>query len=177
MRARAGLPPPLEGGSRFSSPTAPKAFEPMPGYSLGWTWFDGWPPTPASIVESRRLLLDFIDAAVARFAPPPGKVVLAGFSQGALMSLDCGFRTRQPIAGIVALSAALFEDELPPFKPLPVLIAHGTADDVVPITAARRTRHVLEEHRVVPEYHELPIGHFVSPEEIEVVRDFLARVM
>ncbi len=177
MKDLAGLAPLLDGGYRFLFPNAPKAFEPMPGYSLGWTWFDGWPPTPASIAESRRLLLELIDAAVARFAPPPGKVVLGGFSQGALMSLDCGFRTQQQIAGIVAMSGALFEDELPPFKPLPVLIAHGTADDVIPILAARRTRHVLEEHGVVPEYHELPIGHFVSPEEIEVVREFLGVVM
>src|SRR5260221_12249861 len=100
MKDLAGLAPLLDGGYRFLFPNAPKAFEPLPGYSLGWTWFDGWPPTPPSIGESRRLLLDFIDAAGARFAPPPGKVVLGGFSQAALMSLDCGVRARQRIAAI-----------------------------------------------------------------------------
>src|SRR5260370_39085281 len=99
MKDLAGPAPLLDGGYRFLFPNAPKAFEPMPGYSLGWTWFDGWPPTPASIAESRRLLLELIDAAVARFAPPPGKVVLGGFSPGALMPPACGFRPRHPIAG------------------------------------------------------------------------------
>ena len=177
MNDLAALAPPLDGGYRFLFPNAPKAFEPMPGYSFGWTWFDGWPPERGSIAESRRLLLDFLDAAIDLYPPPAGKVVLGGFSQGALMALDCGFRTTQPLAGIVVMSGALFEDELPPFKPLPVLIAHGAGDDVIPVLAARRTRHVLEEHGLSPEYHEFPMAHNVDPEEVEVVREFLAKCL
>jgi phospholipase/carboxylesterase len=177
MADLAGLAPSLDGGYRFLFPNAPKPFQPMPGYSMGWTWFDGWPPARGSVTESRRLLLDFLDAALALYPTPAGKVVLGGFSQGALMSLDCGFRTTQPLAAIVVMSGALFEEEMPPLKPLPVLIAHGTGDDVVPVVHARRTRLVLEEHGLSPEYHELPMGHNVSPEEIEVVREFLERIL
>jgi phospholipase/carboxylesterase len=165
------------GGYRFLFPNAPRPFEPMPGYSFGWTWFDGWPPTSADLTESRKLLLDFLDAAVAHFSPPAGKVVLSGFSQGALMSFDAGFRTQQPLAGIVAMSGALAEDDLPTFRMLPVLIAHGTDDEVISVNAARRARHILEEHGLAPEYHEFPIGHQVSVEELDVVREFLGRVL
>lgn len=177
MNDLADIAPLLDGGYRFLFPNAPRPFEPMPGYSFGWTWFDGWPPTAADLAESRKLLLDFIDAAVAQFAPPEGKVVLSGFSQGALMSLDCGFRTQQPLAGIVALSGALAEDDLPAFHKLPVLIAHGSEDEVIPVKAARRARHVLEEHGLAPEYYEFPMGHQVSMEELVVVREFLKRVL
>jgi phospholipase/carboxylesterase len=170
----ADLAPVLDGGYRFLFPNAPKKFEPMPGYSMGWTWFDGWPPAPAAIADSRRLLLEFLDAALAHYPTPAGKIVLSGFSQGAMMALDCGFRTAQPIAGIAAMSGALYETEMVPLKQIPVLIAHGTEDDVIPVKGARRSRHYLEEHGVIPEYHELPIGHFISAEEIEVVRQFLA---
>ena len=173
----ADLAPMLDGGYRFLFPNAPHKFEPMPGYSFGWTWFDGWPPEPAAIAESRALVLQFIDAALERYPTPEGKVILGGFSQGALMSLDCGFRTERPLAGIVSMSGALYERELPPLKPLPVLIAHGTQDEVIPVNAARRTRFLLEEHGLAPEYHELPMGHAVSPEEIELVREFMARVL
>lgn len=175
MNDLASLAPPLDAGYRFLFPNAPHSFEPMPGYSFGSTWFEGWPPSRQSIAESRRLLLEFLDAAVTRFPTPQGKLLIGGFSQGALMSLDCGFRMKQPVAGIVSMSGAIFEDDLPPLRPLPVLIAHGTADDVIPVVAARRTRLVLEEHGIDPEYYELPIGHYISPEEIEVVREFMAQ--
>jgi phospholipase/carboxylesterase len=177
MNDLADIAPALDGGFRFLFPNAARPFEPMPGYSVGWSWFDGWPPEPPSIAESRALVLEFLDAAVARYPPPAGKMILSGFSQGALMAFDCGFRTTQPVAGIVAMSGALFEEELPPLRPLPVLIAHGLADDVVPVLHARHTRHVLENHGLHPEYHEFPIGHSVSMEELAVVKDFLVRTI
>jgi phospholipase/carboxylesterase len=173
----AELAPMLGRGYRFLFPQAPRPFEAAPGYSFGWTWFDGWPPLPGALDESRRLMLETLDAAVARFPTPPGKVIVSGFSQGGLMALDIGFRTRQTLAGIVVMSGALYEDELPPIKPQRLFVAHGLHDDVVSITYARRTRLLLEEHGIEPEYHELPMGHAVAQEEVVLVRDFLARAL
>ena len=48
---------------------------------------------------------------------------------------------------------------------------------MIPLSAARRTRFVLEENGVHPEYHEFPMGHHVTPESMGVVRDFLGRVL
>lgn len=173
MNDLADIAPMLDDGYRFLFPNAPQPFEPMPGYSFGWTWFEGWPPELPSLAVSRGLVLEFLAAAVALYAPPPGKVILSGFSQGALLALDCGFRTLKPIAGIAAMSGALFEDDLPPLHPLPVFLAHGTIDEVVPIVHARRARHLLEEHGVTPDYHEYPIAHGVSQEELVALRAFL----
>src|SRR4051812_4915889 len=61
----ADLAPHLGPNFRFIFPNAPKAFEPMPGYSFGFTWFDGWPAERNSIVASRNLLLEFLDEMVA----------------------------------------------------------------------------------------------------------------
>ena len=42
------------------------------------------------------------------------------------------------------MSGALYEEELPPFAPdIPVLMVHGTQDDMIPVLAARRARRVL----------------------------------
>lgn len=164
-------------GYRFVFANAPKPFEPYPGMTFGFTWFDGWPPTRQSIAESRALLLAFLDEIVTRYPPPDGKLVLAGFSQGALMALDCGFRTAQPLRGIVAMSGGLYEEDLPELAPRPVLIVHGTHDDMIPVVAARRARRVLEEHGIEPEYHEFPMGHHVTAESMAVVGDFLHRIM
>ena len=56
-----------------------------------------------------------------------------------------------------------------------MLIVHGSEDEVIPVIAARRTRMVLEENGVSPEYHEFPMGHQVTPESIEVVSEFIRR--
>jgi phospholipase/carboxylesterase len=168
------------GGYRFIFANAPTSFEPYPGMTFGFTWFDGWPPTPESIAESRRLLLEFLDEMVARYRPGGGKMILAGFSQGGLMALDVGFRTGQPLAGIVVMSGGLYETELPDFaarKDQSVLIVHGTLDDMIPVVAARRARRVLEDHGIEPEYHEFPMGHHVTPESMAVVAEFVRRAM
>src|SRR5436309_4721699 len=108
----ADLAPYLGPDFRFVFPNAPKPFEPMPGYSFGFSWFDGWPAERNSLLESRTLLLTFLDEMIARYPTPRGKVILCGFSQGGLMSIDVGFRTSVELAGLVVMSGAIFEDDL-----------------------------------------------------------------
>lgn len=165
-----------DAGVRFVFPNAPKPFEAYPGMSFGWTWFDGWPPERKSVAESRTILLRFLDELVERY--PTTSLIVCGFSQGAMMSLDAGLRTTQDVAGIVAMSGGLYEDDLPDLgarASVPVLMSHGSLDDVVPVNYARRARAILEEAGFDVEYHEYPMGHQVVIEEIEVVKAFLAR--
>jgi phospholipase/carboxylesterase len=174
----ADLAPMLDGpgGYRFIFANAPTPFEPYPGMTFGYTWFDGWPPAPDSIAASRRLLLDFLDEIARRYPPKDGKIVLAGFSQGGLMALDAGFRTPEPLAGIVAMSGGLYEEQLPDLdarRDQRVLIVHGTLDDMVPVVEARRARRVLEDHGLEPEYHEFAMGHHVTQESMAVVAEFI----
>ncbi|MEA2165792.1 MAG: phospholipase/carboxylesterase [Thermoanaerobaculia bacterium] len=176
----ADIAPMIDDGYRFVFPNAAKKFEPAPGYSFGWSWFDGWPPEGNSIVDSRTKMLALIDELVARYPTPEGKIVIAGFSQGGMMAIDVGFRTKQKVAGVVVMSGAIFEAGMPDLraqKDLPVLLIHGTQDDMIAVVNARRTRLILEEHGVRPEYHELPMGHHVTPESLDVVREFLRRIL
>ncbi len=175
----ADLAPYLDGppGHRFLFPNAPKPWEAAPGMTFGFSWFEGIPPEPKSLEASRAKLKDFIDSALKRFPTPPGKLVVAGFSQGALMALDDGLR-RNDVAGIVAMSGALYEEGLPPLrKNLPILIVHGTLDDMIPVNRARRARAVLEERGLNPEYHEFMMGHQVTEESLAVVSEFIRKCL
>lgn len=161
-------------GARFVFPNAPRPFEAYPGMTFGWTWFDGWPPQHESIVESRATLLKFIDELTERY--PTTSVIIGGFSQGALMALDAGLR--REVAGIIAMSGGLYDSDLPDFRAqakVPILISHGTADDVVPVNYARRARATLENAGFDVEYHEYPMGHQVVMEEVNAVKEFIAR--
>ncbi|MEO6260357.1 MAG: hypothetical protein ABIP63_08385 [Thermoanaerobaculia bacterium] len=163
------------GGYRFVFPNAARPFEAYPGMTFGFSWFDGWPPEGDSIVQSRRSMLTLIDQLIARY-PTSGKVVLGGFSQGGLMALDVGFRTATPLAGIVVMSGAIYEADLPDLRARAsqrVLLLHGADDDVIPVVAAQRTRHVLEGQGIHPEYHEFPMGHHVTPESLQAVTTFI----
>jgi phospholipase/carboxylesterase len=180
MHDLADLAPLLDtaSGVRFVFPNAPRGFEAYPGMTYGWTWFDGWPPEQGSVAASRETLLRFVDELTARYPTPAGKVIISGFSQGAMMSLDAGLRTAQPLAGILAMSGGLYEEDLPALtaRPkTPILIAHGSADDVVPVNYARRARRVLEDAGFDVEYHEYPMGHQVAQEEIAVAKAFIAK--
>jgi phospholipase/carboxylesterase len=173
----ADIAPLLDGGYRFVFPNAPRAFELQAGMTYGFSWFDGWPPVGDSFAESRELVLRFLDEVLERYPTPNGKVIISGFSQGGLMAFDIGYRTKQPVAGIVCMSGALNENDLPDLdsrREIPVLIVHGTADDMIPVRAARRTRAVLEEHGIEPEYHEYAMGHHVTDESLSEIRKFMA---
>jgi len=94
------------------------------------------------------------------------------------MALDSGYRTQQQLAGIVSMSGAIYEDELGDLeahRDIPVLVIHGTADEMIPVLAARRTRLVLQNHGIDPDYHEFPMGHQVSQESMEAVGRFLRK--
>lgn len=176
----ADLAPLLAPDCRVIFPNAPKPWDAGQGMTFGFSWFDGWPPQGDSFAGSRAHMLDFIKAAAQRFPTPPGKIIVAGFSQGALLALDVGFRTEEPVAGIVAMSGAIYEKELPDLrarKDQKVLIVHGSEDEVIPVVAARRTRMVLEENGINPEYHEFPMGHQVTAESIEVVSEFIRKCL
>jgi phospholipase/carboxylesterase len=97
-----------------------------------------------------------------------------------MMALDIGLRTDRELAGVVAMSGGLYEHELPDLsarKDVPLLIAHGSLDDVVPVNYARRARRVLEDAGFDVDYHEYPMGHQIVVEEIGVVKAFLERVL
>ncbi|HXI11240.1 MAG TPA: dienelactone hydrolase family protein [Thermoanaerobaculia bacterium] len=161
---------------RFIFPDAPRPFEPYPGKIWGFSWFDSWPPRKESLTKSRASLLALIGELQLRYPTTPGRVALIGFSQGGLMSLDVGFRTKEPLAAIVCMSGAIHEEELPDLKARrdqKVMIVHGTADNMIPVKAARRTRLVLQEHGIDPVYEEFDMGHFVIEESMEAVANFL----
>jgi len=48
---------------------------------------------------------------------------------------------------------------------------------MIPVHAARRARRILEQHGIRPEYHEFPMGHYVTPESMAVVKDFIKRCL
>jgi phospholipase/carboxylesterase len=113
----------------------------------------------------------------------PGRIVVAGFSQGGAMALHVGLRHPDRLAGILALSCYLpiantLDTELSPAnRDVPIFWAHGLHDPMIPQAMAEQGRAQLGELGYQIDWHQYPIPHSVSAEEIADVARWLARVL
>jgi phospholipase/carboxylesterase len=107
------------------------------------------------------------------------RLVLAGFSQGAAITLQTGLRQAEPLAGLVALSGYLplaeqfAAERHAGSHGVPILMAHGTQDPVVEIARGRASRDLLLRLGHPVQWHEYPMRHSVSAEELEAIATFL----
>ena len=108
---------------------------------------------------------------------PISRIVLGGFSQGGVMSLFAGLRRRDRLAGIVCLSGYLTGDEIDPDRPLPVFLAHGTRDAVVPPAWGQVSAESLTKAGYPAEWHAYPMEHTVCAEELQAIGRWLTRIL
>jgi phospholipase/carboxylesterase len=111
------------------------------------------------------------------------RIVLAGFSQGGAMALFAALRWPERLAGVVALStylplaATLPAEAHPANAGVPVFMAHGTFDPIVPPTLGERSRDLLRERGHDVEWHAYPMPHSVCADEVQDLRAFLLRAL
>ena len=131
------------------------------------------------IYASAKLVNDLIDAEIDSGIAPE-RIVLTGFSQGGAIVLQAGLRFPKQLGGIIALSTFLaradsLEDEKADANAaIPIFLAHGSADPVVPVDLAYRTKNVLEREGYEVEWHEYKgMAHSISEQEIFHLAEWL----
>jgi phospholipase/carboxylesterase len=157
---------------------------PLPhGGGFGWYPVDFTPNGPvadeAKAQTSRDLLETFINEVVTAYEVDAERVYLAGFSQGAIMSLYLALHSPEKVAGVAAMSGRLIGATLAEraddarLAGLPILAVHGVYDRVLTIAEGRRIRDELSRLPVKLTYHEYPMAHEVSRESLTEVASFL----
>ena len=130
------------------------------------------------IRESEQQLRDLIQREVDSGIPAE-RIFLAGFSQGGAIVLHTGLRYPQPLAGILALSAyvpladTLATEAAAANRQIPVFMAHGMQDPVVPVKLALQSRDLLTTLDYAVSWQSYPMPHAVCPEEIADIREWL----
>lgn len=166
----------------FVAPNAPERCPGAPGGYQWWALHDLSRPALAAGARHAAPVLDaWLDALLAEHGLAEDRMVLAGFSQGTMMALHVGPRRERALAGILGYSGMIAGPALDPAeirsKP-PVLLVHGDADTIVPLSAYHHAHDELQRLGFPLESHvSRGLGHGVDPQGIELGAKFVTRVL
>jgi len=150
-------------------------------------WYDilqlgGGPEDDKGIRASQALLENLIKEENKRGIKSE-HIVLAGFSQGGAIVLQTGLRYPEPLGGIMALStylplsARVADERHEKNRHIPIFMAHGEYDPMIPLARAEGSRDTLKTLGYKVEWHGYPMQHSVCPEEIGDMAEFLQKTL
>jgi phospholipase/carboxylesterase len=140
-------------------------------------------PDPETFLPTFDRLSTWVDAVLAKADVPTARLVLAGFSQGAVMAYSLGLAAGRPApAAIAAFSGFIprvdgFDIELGSRAGVPVAVSHGTLDPVISVQFGRDARDRLTTGGLDVRYVEEPIGHTIGPGALAQARKLVSGVV
>lgn len=174
---------------RFVFPHAPMRAITINGGYVMRAWYDVVSPDFApgrEEAEGVRQSTEQVEALIARENArgiADSRIVLAGFSQGGVIALHAGLRHRQRLAGILALScylaqpATLPDEASPENRAVPIFMAHGRRDAVIPYDHGKHSYKRLLELAYPIEWKGYATEHSVCPEELTDIESWLHQVL
>jgi len=179
---------PARPGVRFVFPHAPMRPVTINGGYVMRAWYDIRDDggvrreDPAGVRASQKAIEALIQREKER-GVPAASIVIAGFSQGGAMALHTSLRHGERLAGVMALSCSLpLADTLaaeaaPANRDVPIFMAHGAQDPMIPMARALRARETLVGLGYRVEWHEYPMPHSVCAEEVRDISTWLGVVL
>jgi len=176
------------GAVRFVFPHAPVRPVTLNGGMAMRAWYDitglegARREDEAGLRQSQAEIDALIDREIER-GVKASRIVLMGFSQGCAMTLLTGLRYSRRLAGLVGLSGYLpLADRTEAERSaanasVPIFMAHGHADPMIPIARALASRDALRALRYAVQWHEYPMQHSVCAQEIADLNHWLVRVL
>jgi len=183
---RLTLPP--QTGIRFIFPHAPQQAVTINGGYVMRAWYDVISPDLRQrqdrdgIIGSQHHLVRLIENEIAN-GIAANRIVLAGFSQGGAVALFTALRFPEPLAGVMALSTYLpladttEQERSPQNHAIPIMMAHGTDDSIVPLQAGVESREMLKSLGYNVSWHDYPMDHSVCGEEVVDISAWLSGVL
>lgn len=144
---------------------------PLGPNAVGHGWFPigaGGPLDVPAVLAARDAVRSFLDAATARYVVDPKKLCVVGFSQGGVMGYTLALGEPERFAGLAALSSWLPKDlltalpDVPAAEQLPVLVQHGSRDELIDVGRARQSVEILCDVKAPVTYREYDMGHEIN---------------
>ena len=127
----------------------------------------------AQEAASRARVAQTVDAAARQLGVPAERVVVGGFSQGAIMSLSLLLTRPDLLHAAMIWHGRLLPQVLPHAAPAQALaghalwVSHGVQDNVIPLASAQAIRQHAQALPLALSYREYPGLHEIRPEELQ----------
>lgn len=159
-------------GTAFVMPEAPHRV------GNGGAWFK----KPEHVEEIRGALHVLVTNVMKEARVEPGRVVLGGFSQGAMMAAEVALHARRPLGGVIMFSGKQVPGQdwstlAPRITSTQFLITHGTADNIIPLSAGVAVKTLLEGAGVPVTFVEFNGVHTIAPQARAAAVEFLGSVL
>lgn len=173
---------------RYVFPNAPKRLVTVELGTVDRAWFDipdgevsgnmDLDGIQSSVQHLRNLIQRELDGGM-----PSERILLAGFSQGGTIALQTALGYEKRLAGVLAMSTylptstALEKACRDVNREIPIMMAHGEHDPLIPVAQVANARDVLSRMGYVVEWYTYPMSHHVCIEEFADIRKWLLEVL
>jgi len=174
--------------ARYVFPHAPMRPVTINGGQVMRAWYDvlgadiDRREDPGGIRQSQAQIEALIERERAR-GTPRSRIVVAGFSQGGAITLQAGLRQPESLAALVVLSAYLplaasaASESTAAGRAIPIFMAHGRDDTVIPLARGRASRDALIALGCRVQWREYAMPHSVCEDEIRDLAQFLTEAL
>jgi phospholipase/carboxylesterase len=179
--------------TRFVFPAAPLELGGLYGDSRAWWLLDlsrleadlrtGKPSDrsgelPDGLPAARDHVTRLLDQLQARFSIANENLILGGFSQGAMLSLDVALHRETPPSALILMSGTLIAESewaprIPKLSGTPIVMSHGRADALLPFAVAEILRDRLVAAGAVVDWHPFVGGHEIPTAVLAAVGELL----
>jgi len=174
---------PLDHTTRFVFPHAPVQAVTINGGMQMRSWYDIRSMDMMGDVDAEgigvscRQVYDLIEDQLKQGIKPEN-IVIAGFSQGGLIALHTALSYEKQLAGVLALSTYCpMYEQFHLHRSMPILMTHGTMDQVIPITIAEHSMKALEYKGYKIDWRTYPMEHQLCYEEVQDMADWLKQTL
>lgn len=123
---------------------------------------------PEGLTEANAAINALLDAVESELNVPGSRIVLGGFSQGAMLSCDVALRSDRELSGLALMSGTLLARDI--WLPrtaaragTPVLISHGREDPLLPFALSEQLKDALSEAGWDVRWVPFNGGHGIAP--------------
>ncbi len=132
------------------------------------------------VYAARPVVIALLDAIQAKFNLASDRIVLGGFSQGAIACLDAVLHDNRPLAGLIYMSGAMvvthgFQENARRRAGMRALLSHGQLDPILPYVVAEKLQAQLVESGWDVTWMAFAGSHAIPPEVLLAVSTALAR--
>lgn len=182
--------------TRFAFPAAPIALELWAGARAWWmidlaryeaVWTGGdlrslSEDEPPGLADARARIDAMLDELQGALAVAGSRIVLGGFSQGAMLACDVALRSDRPLGGLMILSGtflcrSIWTQRMDGRRGLPVFQSHGQADPLLPFSLAEDLREAMRAAGLEIDWQPFAGGHEIPPAVLAAASSFLGRVL